>query len=984
MTLDEWSQINDIFWQARQLERDHREEFINRACQGNDRLRHEVLELFEADKRMREVMPTPVDPSDLEPGIILKNRYRVEALLGCGGFGCVYTATHEGLRRRVAIKVLHRDRSSNPVVLKLFRQEAEKASSLDHSGIVTIHDIDEDQGLHFIVMEFVEGETLKQVIAHGPLELEKIRQITIEICDALTITHRANIVHQDIKPENIMIRKADGHIKILDFGIAYLAASPSTPEADTFHEQETPPDLLKQAGTPAYTSPEKWEGLLPDGRSDIFSVGVVLYQMMTARLPFNGYGRDDWRRAICDNKPDSLERGRQRFSPRWKAIVAKSLAKNRDERYQSIEELRRDIENTSRRPVWAKIAAVSLLALVLLVIANEIRKRVRPRPPISVTEIVNRNITDGGRIVMGSFSPDSRTIAYSTSSDEGDFIWWVNVSGGESLKLVGGNWKDRNPVWSRRAQDPKIAFLSNRNGKNEVWEISVPGITPRPLGEITDTAATLIKWSNREDAIYYESKQNLYRFDVQSGTSSPLTSNDSGTIARSYDVSRDEQLISYLSVIDGKWRILVKPMKGGEARQLRGVEGDIRSPRWFPDKTSVAYVAKKNGVFQVFQAFVDGDAPRQVSTDQNNYDWVSVSPDGTTMIASSGVETAGIFARDIVRGSERSIVTVYDLHLYPVDSPRGDRVLFQSSASNMTADFLIYTKLVGTSDPRIAVGEGFDAKWSPQGGAIAFLRRSTPGFGLQTVDADGGTVHELVKEGVGIIGQTSAPYYRDGVNYNWAHDGTRIAYTSARSGAQNIWVVSSSGSHDDTMRTSNNDSKLRIDSPFWSPDDKRLAYIAGPRVATALAERSVNVLENENQTIVLQRSTPLRMLGWSAKGDDLYIVQGEPKLPSPPQRVRFLRVPSRGGEVKVVLEHDSAYLDSGCLSRDGKWIAFAARVEGSDNLFVVGTRGETLRKVTTNSDPTIFFSGVSWSADQKTLYFSKQVGWTRIWRIGNL
>lgn len=987
MTLDEWSQINEIFHQAHQVETEHREEFVNRACQGNERLNDLVVELLEEDERMRELMPTP--ESDPEPGIILKNRYRLEALLGRGAFGYVYIATHLGLRKSVAVKVLHWDRSSNPVVLRLFREEAEKASSLDHPGIVTIHDIDEDQGFHFIVMEFVEGETLKQMIARGPIGLERITQIAVEICDALTITHRANIVHQDIKPENIMIRKADSHIKILDFGIAYLAAPPSTPEGDTLPERETPPEMLRQAGTPAYMSPEKWEGLLPDGRSDIFSVGVVLYEMMTARRPFSGHTRDDWRRAICHNQPDPLESGRQRFSPRWKAIVAKSLAKNRDERYQSIEELRRDIENTRRWPVWAKVAAVSMIALLSIYAAHRIieyyREHYKPPPPVSVTELVNRNITDGGRIVMGSFSPDSRTIAYSTSSDEGNYIWWVNMSGGESVKLVVRNWKDRNPVWSPNAQDPKIAFLSSRNGRTEVWEIAVPGVTPRPLGEIDDGAATLIKWSSREDAIYYESRRNLYRFDVHSGKSSPLTFNASGTSATNYDISQDEQLISYLSLVDGKWRIFVKAIKGGEARQVAGVEGDIRSPRWFPDNTSIAYVANKNGVFQLFEAFLSGDTPRRVSTDQNNYDWVSISPDGTTMIACSGVETASIFGSNIQSaGSEKTIVTEYGLHLYPVDSPRGDRILFQSSGSNMTSDYSIYTKSVGDSSPRLTVGEGFDAKWSPQGTRIAFLRRSTAGFSLQTIGTDGGTIKELVKEGVGITGQTYAPYYRDGVNYNWSYDGTRIAYTSSRSGAQNIWVVSEGDSRDDTMRTSNNDPQVRIDSPFWSPDDKRLAYVVGPKVATALAVRSLNVLEDENPTIVLRRSLPLRMLGWSDKGDFLYFVEGELKLPSPAQHVKLFRVPARGGEPHPVGEHPAAYVDSGCLSRDGKWIAFVAQIARCDNLFVVGTRGGPRRQVTNNSDPTIFFSGVSWSADQKTLYFSKQLGWTRIWRIGNL
>src|SRR5678816_2224016 len=146
MTPEEWAQINDVFHLAREQPGDRREDYVREACGGNEQIRRQVLALLEADENGRAILPTPAESYSLQPDFILKGRYRVIAQLGCGGFGCVYVAMHEGLKKRVAIKVLHRRSSSNPALLRLFRQEAEKASSLDHPGIITIHDVDEDNG----------------------------------------------------------------------------------------------------------------------------------------------------------------------------------------------------------------------------------------------------------------------------------------------------------------------------------------------------------------------------------------------------------------------------------------------------------------------------------------------------------------------------------------------------------------------------------------------------------------------------------------------------------------------------------------------------------------------------------------------------------------------------------------------------------------------------------------------------------------------
>jgi len=988
MTPEEWAQINNVFHAAREQARDLREDYVTEACQGNEQIRRQVLALLEADENGRAILPTPQESYSLQPDFVLKGRYRVIAQLGCGGFGCVYVAMHEGLKKRVAIKVLHRRSSSNPALLRLFRQEAENASSLDHPGIITIHDVDEDNGLHFIVMEFVEGESLRELITHGSIEQERARAIAIEITEALTATHRAGIVHQDIKPENIMVRNPDGRVKIVDFGIAFLGAQSAPTERlreIPINERETAPNILKEAGTPAYMSPEKWDGQDPDGRSDIFSVGVVLHEMLTRERPFKGYSRDEWRDAICNREPELLLKATRGIPRHWERIVRKAISKDRNERYQSTEDLQRDIEKVRSKPKWVKTATIALAILVAIIVAIKVIPLIPPRPftPVSVTELVNRSISDGGRIVMASFSPDSTMVAYSTVSDEGNQIWFVNAGGGESMKLTAGPWTDRNPIWSPDKEQKRLAFLSNRNGRNSIWTITVPGLTPAHIGDLNDLGATLIKWSTRQDAIYYESRGNLHRFDVHTGQSIQLTANPANATTQHFSVSDDEGKICWISAPDGQLRLFTGDINGARPQTIAGAEGEIRYPRWLPDNESIAWVMKKDGVFQIFKGFPGGRAPQPVSSDQNNYDWVTVSPDGRALMASSGVETASIFSADVDSGLEKRIVTDLGLHLYPVSSPLADRIVFQSSNSNLSQGFSIFTKAIGSSDQRLLLVENaFDARWSPTGGSLALLREANVASALLTIEAQGGKPQVVTPDGVRTSGETSAPYYRHSTNYNWSHDGKRIAYTSIRSGAANIWVVSTDGSGADIRKTENDDRQLRIDSPFWSLDDRSLAYVAAPKSNSSPGVRTVNVLRDGQLTIALQREFPLRVLGWSA-GDYVYVAQGELKPPSPPQRLTLLRVHDQTGKVETILEHPSAYVDSACLSSDGQRLAFAARMNGTDNLFVVESRGGSPRKVTNNSDPTLFFSGVSFSPDKKTLYFSKQQGWMRIWRIEN-
>ncbi len=271
-------------------------------------------------------------------------RYEIRALLGAGGMGEVYLAHDTTLRRDVAVKLLPGDAANDKDRLQRLEQEAYAASTLNHPNILTIYEVGNQDGSYFVAAEFVDGESLRQRIARGPLELREVLDIGVQVASALGAAHAAGIVHRDVKPENIMMRK-DGIVKVVDFGLAKLLErgdhQSATQAADT-----TPGTVL---GTVQYMSPEQARAQETDSRTDIWSLGVVLYELLAGRATFPGNSTSDVIAAILKTDPPPLTSYAAGAPPELERIVTKALQKDREERYQAVKDLGLDLKELKRR-----------------------------------------------------------------------------------------------------------------------------------------------------------------------------------------------------------------------------------------------------------------------------------------------------------------------------------------------------------------------------------------------------------------------------------------------------------------------------------------------------------------------------------------------------------------------------------------------------------------------------------------------------------
>ena len=356
MTPERWQQVKQIFQSALERNRAERSAFVAQACGHDAVLRSEVESLISShDQAGNSIEAAAAEAAtemlaDDQAGRIVGKQighYQVLSRIGRGGMGEVFLAHDTSLGRKVALKLLRGDVTKDEDRLRRFRQEARSASALNHPNILTIHEIGQEDSLHFIATEYVEGETLRDHMTGAHMTVGEVLDVAVQVASALAVAHQAGIIHRDIKPENLMLR-TDGFLKVLDFGLAKLTESTAGSDslAPTRQKLETQPGVVM--GTANYMSPEQARGLEVDARTDIWSLGCVLYEMLAGRQPFAGPTMLDVLSAILNREPDMLEHQMPDVPRELERIVSKTMRKDASARYQTVSDLLIDLKQLKR------------------------------------------------------------------------------------------------------------------------------------------------------------------------------------------------------------------------------------------------------------------------------------------------------------------------------------------------------------------------------------------------------------------------------------------------------------------------------------------------------------------------------------------------------------------------------------------------------------------------------------------------------------
>jgi len=563
MKSNRWHQVEQIFHQAIQRQPEQRAAFLAQTCAGDQTLLNEVnslLNSFGEDDSFFEVSASTL-AAEMFGSLVGETigPYEVLSELGSGGMGTVYLAQDARLGRKIALKLLPPQFTNDKDRLRRFQQEARAASALNHPNILTVYEIEQKADIHYIATEYVDGVTLRQLLSTDQLELHRILSIATQIASALQAAHAAGIVHRDIKPENVMIR-SDGYIKVLDFGLAKLTENEFAPTTS-----ETNPGVVM--GTPRYMSPEQARGLDVDLRTDIFSLGTVIYEMVTGRVPFEGETTSDIIAAIIKDEPEPMSLSVPELPSEFEEVVNKALAKDLGLRYPTIAEFGSDLQrlkdgiqlnalarftsdaSTKRQTAtrlgstdpqaqqntdplsikastrWAISAALGLVVLIAVVTVVSLNRRGKPAPAPSANNRQNtRQLTNrDGFISASRFAPDGKGVIYSAGFDGKPLeLFFTDAEGSDSrsagiqsaaLKSVSRTGKiavlfDFELNWSD-GFNGTLAILPADGGKPEVLMQGVDDAAFAPDGNNLAIVRSVLG----EQQLEYPSGHLLYKSD---------------------------------------------------------------------------------------------------------------------------------------------------------------------------------------------------------------------------------------------------------------------------------------------------------------------------------------------------------------------------------------------------------------------------------------------------------------------------------------
>jgi serine/threonine protein kinase len=869
-----WKQVDALLEQALEQPAEEREAFVVSAAQDNAVLRDEVLSLLKAQSQAAQFMERSAlnvaaqnlaQNSNITTLASLVGQelasYRIEKLLGAGGMGEVYLARDLKLGRMVALKVLPLHFVVDGERLSRFQREARALSSLNHPNLVTIYEIGEAKGLHFIAMELVEGQTLSSL--RDKLSVKELLSIVVQVAEALGAAHQAGIIHRDIKPDNVMVRP-DGYVKVLDFGLVKLTEVESVPGAPNHTK------LGVAMGTLAYMSPEQAAGETVDQRTDIWSLGVVLYELAAGRKPFAAETRQATINAILSTQPNSLISTNPELPPDLDRILNKALDKDRELRYQTASDFRADLRRLLReidssasasgptagvasgrpssRPRWMWAAVASVLVFMTGVLVWLVWLKAKAAATPDWSRAAHLQLTnEHGTEFFPSLAPDGKSFVYA-SNQNGNFDLFVQRVGGKNATPLTPNTpsSEIEPVFSPNGE--RIAFRSSREPAG-IYVMEASGENVRLViagchhpSWSPDGSEIVCSTAGHEEAPTTRNTwpSALWVANVETGNKRWLCEYDA--MQPSWSPSGKRIAFWFQPPSAGRSDIATISRNGGEIEVITKDASTNWNPVWSPDGKFLYFASDRSGNMSFWRVAIDeatgkalGEA-EGVSTPSNFNRHLSFSGDGRRMIYVQTTQRANIQATRFDPEAEQTVgepfwITRGDRHIVrPELSPDGTR--FVMRISRRTQDDIVVVSRDGTQWRDITNDKFFDRypRWSPDGKKIAFTSDRGGRYEIWMLDIDGTNLRQLTFE---TPGDTTFPL--------WSPDGTHILFRSNL--VNTVLDVNKAWAEQNFWLLPTPPDNLRFLAWDWSPDGKRLIGSLSPPTVVASFSFETNQYE---------------------------------------------------------------------------------------------------------------------------------------------
>ncbi len=879
MKLERWQQIDKLLEEALDQEPGQRKIFLEQACAGDKELHHEVESLLAAREKVGSFIERPaLDLVAQQPRQSLVGRtlgpYEILSLIGRGGMGEVYQARDTRLDRMAALKILPIEVAADPDRLRRFVREAKAASALNHPNIATIYDIGESDGIHWIAMELVEGQTLAERMKDRPLEMDEILEIGIQTAEGLGAAHKKGIIHRDIKPANLMLTP-EGRVKILDFGLAKMEKQKGLAAAVETSETHTLPGLIM--GTARYISPEQVLGQPVDHRTDIFSLGVVLYEMAAGQPPFAGETPSAIFDAIVHQPITWPARVQARIPEELRRIIQKALEKFCPIRYATASDLGTDLKRLKRdtelesmaareavadipsQPVkaiqtkrtpwkWALAGLLGLFVVSAVILwFGKSRSAVTPEAPLMAIPLTSYPGNEEG----ASFSPDGSQVAFAWNGEKED-NWdiYVKVIGSDQkMRLTTNPAPDQWPAWSPDGR--QIAFCRDLGaGKRAVVLISPLGGPERILteGVLTneDVDGPFLSWSPDGRALAMVEQANLgsrpqvVLYMMETGEKHPLMkvteadardscpafSPDGRTLAFCRWLAWDSSDLYLLDLSRD-----LKPI--GEPRRLTSQKLPTLGPTWVADGSALIYSAGGN----LWRVAASGSSkPQRLSSLGQDAVWPAISPRASRLAYAHWTE---------------------DLNIWRVEmsSPQGK--------TNPPVRFISSTL------------DEYEPQYSPNGKKIAFKSDRSGSLEIWACDADGSNASPLTNFGKGFFSQP-----------RWSPDSSRLTFSLSMEERTELYVINASGGAPQHLISS-----AGSENPSWSKDGRWIYFDL--RMKPPISIQKIPTEGGPVTHVVSGGWAPIE----SPDGKFIYVIGGNGG-----ENMVLVRIPVEGGEVKQVLD----------------------------------------------------------------------------------